>query len=116
MLQYYSKHVVYMHMFCVTPALHFGPTEHKLNCLIFYSGCASSERLMKMQGMSNKGKTSFKRQDRKFLVNVTLAAACNWFGWQVQCEHSLERKAVCPCSQAVPVQKWNCIFHNAILS
>lgn len=116
MLQYYSKHVVYMHMFCVTPALHYGPTEHKLNCLIFYSGCASSERLMKMQGMSNKGKTSFKRQDRKFLVNVTLAAACNWFGWQVQCEHSLERKAVCPCSQAVPVQKWNCIFHNAILS
>lgn len=71
---------------------------------------------MKMQGMSNKGKTSFKRQDRKFLVNVTLAAAYNWFGWQVLCEHGLERKAVCPSSQAVPVLKWNCTFHNAILS
>lgn len=49
-------------------------------------------------------------------MNVTLAEACNWFGWQVLCEHGLERKVACPCSQAVPVLKWNCTFFNAIMS
>lgn len=88
--------IFYMHMFCAQPVLHLGPSEHKLNWLIFYSGCTSSERLMKMRGMSNKEKTSFRRQDRKFLVNVTLAGACNWFGWQVRCEHGPRRTAVCP--------------------
>lgn len=45
---------------CVPPVLHFGPSEHGLNRLILYSGCATSERLMKMQGMSNKGKLHLK--------------------------------------------------------
>lgn len=85
-----------MRVFCVPPVLHSGFSEHKLNRLTSYSGCASTQRLMKMQGMSNKGKTSFKRQDRTFLVNVTLAAAHNWFGWQVPCELGPERKTPLP--------------------
>lgn len=99
------KNVSFLRFRCIcllfSPALHSGPSEHKLNWLILYSGCASSESLMKMQGMSNKGKTSFKRQDRKFLVNVTLATVCNWFGWQVLCKRGLKRTAACPCSQDV---------------
>lgn len=96
-------------MFCVVLVLHFDPSAYNLNCLICHSGCTSTESLMKMRGMSNKRKTSFKRPDRKFLVDVTSEAACNWFGWRVLAEHSLNRKTVNPLrfSKLAAVLKWN---------
>lgn len=91
------------------------PSTHKLDCLIRYRDCTPNQRLMKMQSMSNTRKTSFKRTDRKILVNVTLAAACNWFHWHVLGENSLERKAACPpCSQLDPVLKWNSAFNSLL--
>lgn len=103
-------------MFSIVHVLHFDPSAHNLNGLICHSGCTSAERLMKMCGVSNKRKTSFKRPDRKFLVNVTSEVACNWFGWHVLAEHSLNRKAVNPLqfSKLAAVLKWNS-FHNPVL-
>lgn len=56
-----------MHLFCVSTALHFGPSEHELNRLIFYSCCASSERLMKMQAWVTRGKLHLKDKIENFL-------------------------------------------------
>lgn len=106
-------------MFFVALVLCFDPNAHKLNCLICHSGCTSTERLMKMQGMSNKRKTSFKRPDRKFLVNVTLEAVCNWFGWRVLGEHSLKRETGSPLqvlrTRACPEVEL-VLFHNPVFS
>lgn len=99
-------------MFCVALAQRFDPSTQKLNCLICHRGCTSTERLMKMQGMSNKRKTSFKRPDRKYLVNVTQAAGCNWFGWHVLGENGPQRTAATPPLNTHPTTQ----THNPSLS